>query len=122
MLPVRWGDAWVPQVAFRVGFRRRMGRPAGPAAGYGGDERGSFRQGVEEHFGRGIDLSQQQRSLPPPHQWPPNVLPGEYQIGHPVPPYACYFENALEMLDEPGEWHLDRQTGVCRIGPGPVRI
>jgi hypothetical protein len=51
-------------------------------------------------------------TLPPPHQWPPDSLPGEYQIGHPVPPYACYFENALEMLDEAGEWYLDRRTGV----------
>jgi Right handed beta helix region len=30
---------------------------------------------------------------------------------------ACYFENAIEMLDEPGEWHLDRKTGVLSYWP-----
>ena len=64
-----------------------------------------------------VDEAAQTFTLPPPHQWPPNILPGEYQIGHPVPPYACYFENALEMLDEPGEWYLDRQTGVLSYWP-----
>ena len=64
-----------------------------------------------------VDATAQTCILPPPHQWPPKVLPGEYQIGHPVPGYACYFENALEMLDEPGEWYLDRQTGVLSYWP-----
>jgi hypothetical protein len=32
---------------------------------------------------------------------------------------ACYFENAIEMLDEPGEWHLDRKTGVLSYWPRP---
>ncbi len=30
---------------------------------------------------------------------------------------GCFFENALEMLDEPGEWYLDRQTGVLTYRP-----
>ncbi|HUT92677.1 MAG TPA: right-handed parallel beta-helix repeat-containing protein [Thermoguttaceae bacterium] len=30
---------------------------------------------------------------------------------------GCFFENAPEMLDEPGEWYLDRQTGVLRYWP-----
>ena len=66
-----------------------------------------------------VDEAGQSCTLPPPHQWPPTVLPGEYQIGHPVRPYACYFENALEMLDEPGEWYLDRTTGVLAYWPRP---
>lgn len=66
-----------------------------------------------------VNETEQTCTLPAPHQWPPNVLPGEYQIGHPVPPYACYFENALEMLDEPGEWYLDRTTGVLSYWPRP---
>jgi len=30
---------------------------------------------------------------------------------------GCFFENAPEMLDEPGEWYLDRRTGVLRYRP-----
>jgi parallel beta-helix repeat protein len=30
---------------------------------------------------------------------------------------ACYFENALEMLDQPGEWYLDRKTGILSYWP-----
>ena len=55
-------------------------------------------------------------TLPPPHMWP-HDLPGEYNIGFPSGAYACYFENALEMLDQPGEWYLDRGTGVLSYWP-----
>jgi len=58
-------------------------------------------------------------TLPPPHQLPPTWLPGEYQIGFPLPGQSCYFENALEMLDQPGEWYLDRQSGVLHYWPRP---
>jgi len=30
---------------------------------------------------------------------------------------GCFFENAPEMLDEPGEWYLDRHTGLLRYRP-----
>lgn len=30
-----------------------------------------------------------------------------------------YLENARELLDEPGEWYLDRQTGVLAYWPRP---
>jgi len=30
---------------------------------------------------------------------------------------GCFFENAPEMLDEPGEWYLDRHTGVLSYLP-----
>ena len=30
---------------------------------------------------------------------------------------GCFFENAPEMLDEPGEWYLDRHTGVLSYWP-----
>jgi hypothetical protein len=30
-----------------------------------------------------------------------------------------YVENALELLDEPGEWYLDRQTGLLTYWPMP---
>ena len=57
-------------------------------------------------------------TLPPPHMWP-HGLPGEYNISFPVAAYSCYFENALEMLDEPGEWYLDRRSGIVSYWPRP---
>ena len=30
---------------------------------------------------------------------------------------GCFFENALEMLDQPGEWYLDRHTGRLTYWP-----
>lgn len=32
---------------------------------------------------------------------------------------SCYFENAPEMLDEPGEWYLDKATGLLSYWPHP---
>jgi hypothetical protein len=32
---------------------------------------------------------------------------------------ACYLENAREMLDEPGEWYLDRRSGLLSYWPRP---
>ncbi len=32
---------------------------------------------------------------------------------------GCFFENAPEMLDQPGEWYLDRKSGVLRYWPLP---
>ena len=55
-------------------------------------------------------------TLPPPHAWP-HSFPGEYNIGFPGAALACYFENALEMLDQPGEWYLDRRTGSLSYWP-----
>jgi hypothetical protein len=55
-------------------------------------------------------------TLPPPHAWP-HGMPVEYNINFPKDQKPCYFENALEMLDQPGEWYLDRQTGVLHYWP-----
>ena len=44
-------------------------------------------------------------------------MPGEYNISFPTGAYTCYFENAIEMLDQPGEWYLDRQTGTLSYWP-----
>jgi hypothetical protein len=57
-------------------------------------------------------------TLPPPHRWP-HGMSGEYNISFPRGGLQCYFENALEMLDQPGEWYLDRQTGVLSYWPRP---
>ena len=55
-------------------------------------------------------------TLPPPHNWP-HGFPREYNISFPKGACPCYFENALEMLDQPGEWYLDRQTGMLSYWP-----
>lgn len=72
-----------------------------------------------------VRLADNTFTLPPPHQWP-HGLPVEYNIGFPAKGFPCYFENAPEMLDEPGEWYLDRSTGVLsywpREGEDPTRV
>jgi len=50
--------------------------------------------------------------LAPPHaQGHEAIRPG--------PDRWCHFENALEMLDQPGEWYLDRTTGLLTYWPLP---
>jgi hypothetical protein len=65
-----------------------------------------------------VDAKDNTFTLPPPHGWP-HSMSGEYNISFPSRNYACYFENALEMLDQPGEWYLDRHTGVLSYWPRP---
>ena len=42
-----------------------------------------------------------------------------WSIGYWEPDQRYYAENALELLDEPGEWYLDRTTGVLSYMPLP---
>ncbi len=51
-------------------------------------------------------------TLAPPH------VRGHSSI-QPAAGMFCYFENARAMLDEPGEWYLDRQTGILAYWPLP---
>ena len=48
---------------------------------------------------------------------PPHVK--AHDANRPYANNACYLENALEMLDSPGEWYLDRTTGVLSYWPLP---
>jgi hypothetical protein len=64
-----------------------------------------------------INEKDQTFTLCPPHQWPASSIPGEFQICFPMPGQAGYFENAPEFLDQPGEWYLDRNTGVLSYWP-----
>ena len=41
---------------------------------------------------------------------PPNMV--HHPILRPKAGMACFVENARELLDSPGEWYLDRQTGT----------
>jgi hypothetical protein len=50
--------------------------------------------------------------LAPPHS-------SGHEAIRPAPGRWCYFENAIEMLDQPGEWYLDRKTGVLSYWPRP---
>ena len=51
------------------------------------------------------------------------VLAPPHAVGHsairPGPGRWCCFENAIELLDQPGEWYLDRQSGVLSYWPLP---
>ena len=50
--------------------------------------------------------------LAPPHQaGPGDILPSAGRWYH--------LENARELLDQPGEWYLDRQTGMLSYWPRP---
>lgn len=51
------------------------------------------------------------------------VLAAPHSAGHeairPGPKRWCHFENAREFLDQPGEWYLDRSTGLLSYWPRP---
>jgi len=57
-----------------------------------------------------VDVAKGVVTLSPPHL-----------IGHtairPRAGMACYIENALELLDQPGEWYLDRRSGLLSYWP-----
>ena len=64
-----------------------------------------------------INQQDQTFTLAPPHRWNPKVFAYDWALTIPSAGKACYLENALEMLDQPGEWYLDRQTGVLSYWP-----
>lgn len=65
-----------------------------------------------------IDEAAQTFTLAPPHRWNSKAHPNDWYLSFPDPHWkACYLENAIEMLDEPGEWYLDRRTGVLSYWP-----
>jgi hypothetical protein len=64
-----------------------------------------------------IDPATQTVTLRPPHRWAPKCFGHDWFNG--VPDGRCYLENALEFLDSPGEWYLDRKTGVLSYWPRP---
>jgi hypothetical protein len=64
-----------------------------------------------------IDAVAQTVTLRPPHRWAPKCFGFDWYNG--VPDGRCYLENALEFLDSPGEWYLDRTTGILSYWPRP---
>ena len=59
-----------------------------------------------------VDESTGTVTLAPPHMSGPDYI-------QPSPGRWCVFENAPEMLDQPGEWYLDRHAGVLTYRPRP---
>ena len=59
-----------------------------------------------------IDAANNTVVLAPPHRHGPDYI-------FPKAGRWCYLENARELLDQPGEWHLDRQAGVLSYWPRP---
>jgi hypothetical protein len=66
-----------------------------------------------------IDESAQRLTLAPPNRWNPKAFIDDWFLSIPFAGKSCYLENALEMLDEPGEWYLDRETGTLHYWPQP---
>jgi hypothetical protein len=67
-----------------------------------------------------VDENNQSFSLRPPHRWNSKDHGNDWYLSFPEPRWkACYLENALEMLDQPGEWYLNRETGILSYWPRP---
>jgi hypothetical protein len=66
-----------------------------------------------------INVEQQTLTVAPPHKWNPKCFGNDWALSAPTAGKACYLENALEMLDQPGEWYLDRHTGMLSYWPRP---
>ena len=64
-----------------------------------------------------INEKDQTLTLAPPNRWNSRKFLNDWSLSLPAAGKACYLENALEMLDQPGEWYLDRQTGVLSYWP-----
>lgn len=64
-----------------------------------------------------INEKDQTLTLAPPNRWNSRKFIADWSLSLPVAGKLCYLENALEMLDQPGEWYLDRQTGVLSYRP-----
>jgi hypothetical protein len=75
-------------------------------------------EGSRRRLGK-VNEAEQTLTIPPPQQSIPRIFEYDWAISIPMAGKACYFENAREMLDEPGEWYLDRQSGVLSYWPRP---
>jgi hypothetical protein len=64
-----------------------------------------------------INEQEQTLTLAPPNHWNSRKFTDDWVLTLPTAEKSCYLENALEMLDQPGEWYLDRLTGVLSYWP-----
>jgi hypothetical protein len=66
-----------------------------------------------------IDEAAQTFTIPPPQQSISKIFECDWRLSIPAAGKACYLENARELLDEPGEWYLDRGDGMLSYWPRP---
>lgn len=66
-----------------------------------------------------IDEPAQSFTLATPNRWNPKAFAYDWPLSMPFAGKPCYLENAREMLGQPGEWYLDRHTGVLSYWPRP---
>lgn len=64
-----------------------------------------------------VDEQAQTLTFNGPHHWNPKLFGTEWRFSIPIQGLPCYLENAIELLDQPGEWYLERQTGVLSYWP-----
>lgn len=64
-----------------------------------------------------VDVDGQKLVVAPPHRWNSKVFGNDWHLSAPTAGKPCYVENALEMLDQPGEWYLDRKSGTLSYWP-----
>ena len=64
-----------------------------------------------------VNETEQTLTIPPPQQSVSKIFECDWRISIPAAGKACYLENAREMLDAPGEWYLDRQSGLLSYWP-----
>lgn len=66
-----------------------------------------------------VNQKHQSLTVAPPHRWNPKVFGNDWYLCAPTAGKSCYLENASEMLDQEGEWYLDRTTGILSYQPLP---
>ena len=66
-----------------------------------------------------IDPATKELTLRPPHLWNPACFSYDWWLTLPERGRPCRLENAREWLDSPGEWCLDRETGILSYWPRP---
>ena len=64
-----------------------------------------------------VDVAGQTITLATPNRWNPKEFVCDWSLSIPFAGKSCYLENAPEMLDQPGEWYLDRKTGILSYWP-----
>ena len=64
-----------------------------------------------------VNEENQTLTVAAPHKWNPKCFGNDWYLSAPTAGKACYLENAPEMLDQAGEWYLDRTTGILSYRP-----
>ena len=64
-----------------------------------------------------IDAKAKTLTLALPNRWNPLQFESDSFLSIPSAGKACYLENALELLNRPGEWYLDRKVGTLSYWP-----